>query len=134
MQAQDVRRYGKVERNTDLVRAILLAVEKNPEMDYNHEFFIGSPELTIAEYSTEQIGYHVTLLIEEGFLTGNPVVPSVTGLKWAGHEFLDSIKTQSIYEATKQRLAGLPSVTFKVFAAVAQAIGEAEIKRHLGLS
>ena len=118
----------------DLIREMLLIVAKNPQMDHLHEFFVeGSPEFAVPGCSQEQLGYHARLLLMSGLVTGDPRKPSISGLTSEDHAFLESIRDTSIWETTKLKLAGLPSVTLKVFASVAQAIDEAAIKKHLGL-
>ena len=134
MQAQEaIRRQPQVERNMDLVRDLLLKIEGNQEMDYTRQFPIGHPSLDIPGYSSDQLAYHAKLLLENGYAKGDYRGPSISGLTWDGHEFLDSIKDIGIWETTKQQLASLPSVTLKVFASTAEAIGAAIVKKHLGL-
>jgi hypothetical protein len=118
----------------DLIREMLLITEKNPEMDFTREFYVGScPEFAIPGYSDEQLAYHAKLLLMSGYVMGNPRIPSISGLTPDGQEFLASVKDRDIWETTKQKLSGLPSITLKVFASVAEAIGAAEVKKHLGL-
>ena len=117
----------------DLVRDLLVKIEGNQEMDYTRQFPISNPALDIPGYSYDQLAYHAKLLLDNGYAKGDYRGPSISGLTWDGHEFLDSIKDTGIWEATKQKLAGLPSVTLKVFASTAEAIGAAIIKKHLGL-
>jgi hypothetical protein len=140
MQAQNaqragtVRRHFKVQRDMDLIRTILLAIDQNQQMDGSRDFFITDPEqLGITDHSIEQTNYHLDLLISGGFVNGAPRGHIVRGLTWSGHEFLDSIKDAGIWQTTKERLSGLPTITLKVFAHVAEALGEAAIKKHLGL-
>lgn len=122
-----------MERKMDLVRDLLLKIEGDQEMDFTRQFPIGHPSLDIPGYSSDQLAYHARLLLENGYAKGDYRGPSISGLTWAGHEFLDSIKDIGIWETTKQQLAGLPSVTLKVFASTAEAIGAAIVKKHLGL-
>jgi hypothetical protein len=117
----------------DLVRDLLLKIEGDQEMDFTRQFPIGHPSLDIPGYSFDQLAYHARLLLENGYAKGDYRGPSISGLTWDGHEFLDSIKDVGIWETTKTQLAGLPSVTLKVFAATAEAIGAAIVKKHLGL-
>ena len=122
-----------MERDMDLVREILLSIEKNPQMDGTREFFISRPEeMGITGCSLDELSYHLGLLIEAGFVDGattivNPVVRKST---WKGHEFIANIENDDIWSKTKKRIAGLPSVGLSVVAAIA----EAEIKKHLGLT
>ena len=85
------------------------------------------------ERSPQEIGYHLELLIESGYLKGKAGmedIPVIASLTWAGHEFLDNIKDKGIWEKTKKRLDGLPAVALKLVASVA----ESEVKKRLGIS
>ena len=84
-----------MERNRDLVRFILIEVEtkggplagleKNPEIE---------------GYTSDQIGYHVGLLVNEGYLTGvdattmRATSPQYFAIKLTnkGHDLLSAIK------------------------------------------
>jgi hypothetical protein len=72
-------------------------------------------------------------LIEAGFLKGKIEMGTplhvISRLTWKGHEFLDDIRDSGIWEKTKKRLSGLPSVSLSIVAEIAKA----EIKKHLGL-
>jgi len=113
----------------ELIRDLLLKIEANQQMDRTREYPLGREEISILGHSDEEIHYHLDLLFDAQYIAGNPKIPTVSGLTMAGHDFLDSIKDPSIWKMTKQRLADLPGVTLKIFAAVA----EAEIIKHLGL-
>jgi hypothetical protein len=130
MQAQEaVRRQPKVERNMDLIRDLLLTIEQNPEMDYTRQFPINHPALDVPGYSPDQLAYHAKLLLENDYVKGDYRGPMISGLTSAGHDFLDNIRDAGIWHTTKRQLAGLPSVSLKVFAAIAETV----IKKHLGL-
>jgi hypothetical protein len=123
-----------MKRDMDLIREILLAVSENPSCDgIRFNFFNTAEELGIHNYSTEEVAYHVSLLISAGYLDGKVMesfaVPCVKGLTWNGHEFIDNIKNQEIWERTKRRIASLSSVALSVVAQIAQS----EIKLKLGL-
>jgi len=50
-------------------------------------------------------------------------------LTWEGHEFLDDIRDQGIWNKTKERLKDIPSASIPVIVEIAKA----EIKKRLGL-
>ena len=102
MQAQEViRRQAKVERDMDLIRDLMLAIEKNPEMDYTRQFPISHPALDIPGYSPEQVSYHAKLLLTNDYVKGN--WPFVSGLTMEGHDFLDNIRDPGVWKSAKQR-------------------------------
>lgn len=93
-----------MERDLDLVRKILLQIERSP-----HGYVDG---VQIEGYSAEEIGYHAHLLLEANLITavvrkahGLPSPYAMpTSLTWAGHEFLDVIKKDSIWEKGKNAI------------------------------
>lgn len=129
------RKTQTVLRDMDLIRDLLLKVEENPEMNGTREFMYDNPEdLGIAGRSVDEVAYHIKLLIQEQFLEGSVTAAFpmhiVSSLTWDGHEFLDNIRDQGIWDKTKKRIEGLSSVALKVVASIA----EAEVRKHLGLS
>jgi len=122
----------EMKRDMDLVRDLLLHVESDPLLDGTHWLHADTPsELGITGHSADEVGYHVNLLGEAGFLRimGMETIPAISKLTWEGHEFLDNIRDQGIWSKTKERIKGLPSVAIAVVAEIAKA----EIKAKLGL-
>ena len=84
----------------DLVRKILLAIEAHP--DPNDAFVVDIPE-----YSREEIMYHVELLGEAGlvhamnFTSFGTLEWQVRSLTWAGHEFLDAVRNDTVWKKIK---------------------------------
>jgi len=116
----------------DLIRALLLRIEQDPTLDGTRWVGFTPAELGMEDRSPNEVGYHLDLLIEAGFVQGKShgeTIPAICKLTWQGHEFLDSIRDPGVWISTKERIKGLASVTLPVIAAIA----EAEIKRRLGL-
>lgn len=91
-----------MKRNWDIIRKILLKIEALPtESDA-----LESSELDGID--SETAAYHIRLLIESGLVMGScrntTVPPSCTAhrLSWEGHEFLDKIKRDTIWNKVKQ--------------------------------
>lgn len=85
-----------MQRNWDIIRKILLAVEALPTED---------SQLTS---NTEEVAYHMQLCWLEGLivgggesLNGKPITAYANRLTWEGHEFLDKIKNESIWRQVK---------------------------------
>ncbi|AYF20055.1 DUF2513 domain-containing protein [Vibrio parahaemolyticus] len=89
-----------MKRDMELIRKLLLTIEENPR------------QLEVEGYDKNQVKYHALLLIEAGFLDGNvsdtlantSVVPSfvsVNRLIWDGHEFLDNIRKEEVWNTIK---------------------------------
>ena len=94
-------------RNMNLIRAILLDVEKRKPACgiWDAEpFFEGKDSATVVE--------HLNLLIEEGYLTGAAdYIPesdfsevSNINLTWKGHEFLSLSCDESIWNMAKEKI------------------------------
>jgi hypothetical protein len=90
-----------MQRDMDLIRRILLYTETN-SMPSTLCF---APQ--IEGYTAEQIGYHIVLLKEADFI--DAVAPGkygpvwgIRGLTWAGHDFLDAARNDTLWESTKR--------------------------------
>lgn len=91
-------------RNFDLIRALLLHYEQKP--DHHLERRPAIPEI-----DDLVIDYHVLLLAQAGLIdfepeltkTGRIIRAYPFGLSWAGHEFLDSIRNQTVWAKVKAK-------------------------------
>jgi hypothetical protein len=125
--------HTDMKRDMDLIREILLWIESDPK--FNGTNWVGLEKTDnlsgLGDHSFEEIAYHLTMLVEAGFVRGNigMEMPVISKLTWNGHEFLDDIKDKNIWENTKKRVAGLSGVALSVVAEIAKA----EIKKKLGL-
>ena len=86
-------------RDMELVRKILLYVEAKGD---------GSSGLIqIDDYEQTLIDYHVDIMIDAGLLKGKPlrggnrVLNHGVILTWDGHDFLDSIKNENVWNKIK---------------------------------
>lgn len=119
-------------RDLDLVRAILLELDKVP-------FRAGWVDLEIDGYTPEQIAYHVLILADQGFIEA--VDLSTHDSPWPdwrpvrltgqGHDFLDAIRNQTIWRKAKDRL-GSEALTAPL--AIVKAIATELISNRLGFS
>ncbi len=128
-----------MKRDMELVRDLLLAIERDPKYDGTKWLSPSKPEdLGITNHSMDEISYDLAMLIEEGFIKGKigvgmgvrgETVPVINKLAWKGHEFLDDTRDPDIWDKTKERAKGLTSVGI----AFIWEIAKAEIKTKLGL-
>lgn len=89
-------------RNWDIVRDILLEIELREEPVWKLEL----------PYPDEAIRYHTALLIEAGLLNGRVERDSegkihltlITGMPWAGHEFIDTIRSKDLWKKTMSKV------------------------------
>lgn len=124
-----------MKRDWDVVRLILIKLEELPDslstltyIDFYADDRI-KPDADLTELDG-QVSYHMELLIEAGLVVGtmDDAVPlyakefHASRLTWAGHEFLDAIRSDTLWNKTKETFAtkGL-DMTFETIKAVAAA-------------
>jgi hypothetical protein len=90
-----------MKRDLDLCRQILQQVE-------DHDKAMGAVPLNIEGHSAEEVSYHVMLLAKAGLLEAFDFT-STAGfnwqpkrLTWEGHEFLDSIRNDTVWNSVKK--------------------------------
>lgn len=122
-----------VQRDMDLVRAILLQLERRETSE-----LLGRDELKIEGRTDLEVGHHLNLLFDAGMLIAEPVTtPSgrviyvhAQTLSWAGHEFLDNVRDPEIWRQTKAGAVRAGQWSLKTLADIAVSIGKARIE-HL---
>lgn len=117
-----------MKRDWDTVRDVLTKLEGLPSTD--HYLSLGDFELANVS-AAYAISYHMELLIEAGLvegkmsrvLGGGPINFTATRLTWAGHEFLDGICSDTVWNKTKETFAtkGL-DMTFDLIKTVAGSV------------
>src|SRR4051812_26884804 len=105
-----------MKRDMELVRGLLFLIEKQ---DSNHKQLKIPPEM-----DTEIAVYHLGIMEQAGFTKNNIKYASnepfliYSTLTWDGHDFLDSIKNDTIWTKTKEGIKSkgleLGQVSFSV--------------------
>ena len=102
-----------MKRDMDLIRKILFFLEGRQE----HKAEV---ELPIEGYDRLVVAYHMLLLAQAGLVdfepertkTGRIIRAHVLGLNWAGHEFLDAVRSEKVWRKllkyTKEKGGALP--------------------------
>ena len=113
-----------MKRDMELCRKILFAIEEQYVDTALHN-------LQIPEQTMEQVAYHCKILKEAGLITNykalfasNHIVGfGVGSLTWEGHDFLDKIREDTIWNKTKGLIKGkaLP-MTLDVIKEIATAV------------
>lgn len=125
--------------NKDCVRGILLALEENEKIHASWTTENFSKSSYLKDFSSAEIRYCAERLAEGGYL--NIRTPSdelksigaqffiVDSLSWNGHEFLDTIRDESVWKRTKQvaSKAGTTSIPLLL------EIGKSILQQNLGL-
>ena len=90
-----------MKRDMELVRKILLRIE-GAQFGYR-------PDLKIEGHCEPEIGYNLDLLVQAELVRGKvlwsvdkELFSTVDSLTWEGHEFLDTIRTESVWDRTKE--------------------------------
>lgn len=104
-----------MQRDMELIRAILFTIEEKYVDTY-----LSSSDMPIEGYDVKTIGYHCALLSDAGLITDFSGDYSddelrdfgVGRLTWDGHELLDKIKSDSVWNKTKDTIKkrGIPFV------------------------
>lgn len=94
-----------MQRDFDLIRKILLEIEKMPA---------GSGSITIhsvdGDFSSEEITQHLSLLLDAGLIvadeirTYDGVTHSIQSMTWNGHDYLDSVRSEDIWSKVQDKL------------------------------
>jgi FPC/CPF motif-containing protein YcgG len=120
-----------MKRDWDIIREILIKFEEHDPKNGGVQLS-GFPGDKAYEYS-----YHVELLLEAGLVHGhmsktigrhaqNFIVDRLT---WAGHEFLDAIRSDTVWNKTKNSfIKGGLTMTFDLVKKVATDVATAIIK------
>lgn len=130
--AVGVEKGGYMKRNWDTIREILTMLEERDEpvrlMDFPHE-------------RSAEISYNVEIMIEAGLVVGQISKTLGRGAKefvlfrltWDGHEFLDTIRSDTVWQKTKKSFVsnGL-SMPFDLIKSVATDVTATLIKSTLG--
>ncbi len=116
-----------MKRNMELIRLMLLQAEGDPTANED-----------MTKYSAEEFGYHAQLLIDAGLIEGHAVRnPSgcfvgaiVSRLTWSGHEFLETMRDDTLWIKAKENvLKPGASWSFEILKEWAKH----ELKQKLGL-
>jgi len=108
-----------MKRDIDLIRSILLEMEKRDPSSPN-------PQITIDNYDFDTVQFHLKLLIEQNFIEGRinkyangKIACFPLNLTWQGYDFLDAARDNSVWNKAKSTIAEkTTSVSFEVFKSV----------------
>lgn len=104
-----------MQRDMELIRKILFVIE-----DKYVDTWLGSNEISIDGYDMKTVAYHCAILHDAGLLSdykgqygSNELMFFGVGrLTWDGHELLDKIKSDTVWNKTKETIKkkGIPFV------------------------
>lgn len=126
-----------MKRDMDLIRELMLRLEALPVTPGGLVHVVpDSREVQIEGYDPDQIGYHLLLINSAGFITRS-TKPARSGiyfcrLSWAGHDFLDSVRSPDVWDRTKQAASAAGGFTVDLLVLAAKTYLEGKIKRVIG--
>ena len=120
-----------MKRDMDLVRDILLAVEEHDDDRFR------PLELDIPDRPQPEVSYHVMLLADAGLIDAadlsspNRLDWRPRRLTWAGHEFLEVARNNSIWSRAKQRVTqSTDGLAFDLLKSVLLALAKESLGGH----
>lgn len=88
----------KVKRDMELVREVLMNLENNDDVNK------WGP-VNIDGYKTKEISYHLKILSQANLIEAKRITDQgiwfAKSLTWNGHEYLDAIRSETIWNKTK---------------------------------
>ncbi|AJA48315.1 hypothetical protein CPAST_c22450 [Clostridium pasteurianum DSM 525 = ATCC 6013] len=109
--------------NNDCIRDILLYVEKNTTYEYP---FIAAEDLIshLKDYDEDTVNYHITKVHQGGLIDvinyRNKVPLDVSFLSWKGHEYIDAIRDDKVWEKLKNSTKDIASVSLAILVRLAE--------------
>lgn len=124
--------------NPDCIRDVLLYLEENLEVKDGHKFSeitLTQLQESLAQYSKEDIFYSIYNLHQIHFIEGriNDVNDmkmffcEINNITWNGHQFLNTIRPTTVWEATKAGASKLGIMSMHALSKIAMKIAEAVI-------
>lgn len=114
----------------DCVRDIMLYVEEN--LVDGRQIGTQFLQSELKKYSIQEINYTCRKLVEANFLqvfSSCGGAMSIKEMTYTGHQFLDTIRNNKVWEATKAKISQIGSVSIPIIQDVASSI----IKSKLGI-
>ena len=120
-----------MQRDMELVIKILDFLEKRDDISV-----IGKPQ--IDGYDDRVVAYHLRRMFEAGLLDAESTNSKTTperiitvypfGLSWEGHEFLDSMRNETVAAQVRSKLGStLANVPFTIIRELALTLGRAQV-------
>lgn len=112
--------------NNDCIRDILLFVEENT--DYEKVFVDVDNIVNCLNYDKNTVYYHIKM-ISQANLVDHVVFAdmrpyTISNLSWEGHQYLDNIRDNKVWEIIKQQTNKLSSVSLNFLISIAPTIVE----------
>ena len=123
-----------MKRDMDLVRDILLAYEMNGHFPNFDECLKG--------YSTEEVEYHINLMLNAGLLEALFVPNSLNArmgipygyrMTWDGHDFLDAARDETRWKKAKGIMKQIGGATLEILKQILTQVMADQVKQAMGV-
>ena len=130
-----------MKRDMDLIRDLLLEIEGGRKsfimLPKSHAAALGiSEEDALEDEQAAALEYHLGLLEDAGFTefrrTSGGYWYTET-LSWSGHEFLDNIRPQDIWDKAKDGAEHMGGFSMEILGKLAQGFIKKKIELHTGI-
>lgn len=123
--------------NYDCIRDILLTIEEIPNRKDGLILANFKSYKKLSKYNGEEIQYNALKLLQEEYVIGEEAsgnntttVLRLTDLTWSGHELLNDIRSETVFNQTKEKIIkSVGSASLTIFQQLASAI----VLKTLGL-
>ena len=121
-----------MKRDMDQVRAILFAIEDLTPSDAGRAFH---PD----QFSQADLDAHMPIMIDRGLIEAKDWSSlskrswGMVRLTWEGHDFLDSVRDDDIWKATKEGVKQAGGFSLDLMKALAKGLIKKQIEHHTGV-
>lgn len=127
-----------MKRDMDLVRELMLKLEAAPCAPNSvYVFYSGDDEISVDGYSMEEIEYHLSLIAEAGLVDqgGRGAMDGFmfSRLSWAGHDFVDSVRSPEVWAKTKKGAEAAGGFTVDLLKDLAKGLIKKQIEDLTGV-
>jgi hypothetical protein len=116
-----------MKRNNDLIRDLLLEYEADEDW-----LIMTEGDTSSASQAEREIGYHQNLMADDGLLTY--VSSSALRITSYGHDYLDAIRSDNVWNKTKSGAAKVGGMTLGMMKDLAVAYLKQEAAEKLGVT
>lgn len=125
-------------RDMDQVRELMLKLEAMPKKPgIVEELSAGEGEMAFEGFSPDEIDYHLNLIVEAGFLATHRLMTSgavlFDRLTWAGHDFVDSVRSPEVWAKTKKGAEAAGGFTVDLLKDLAKGFIKKQIEDYTGV-
>ena len=123
--------------NYDCIRDVLLTIEEIPNRKDELILANFKSYKKLSKYNEDEIQYNALKLLQEKYVIGSKItgnntttVLSLSDLTWSGHELLNNIRSETVFNQTKEKIIkSVGSASLTIFQQLASAI----VLKTLGL-